>query len=247
MVLFLTSSPCDDNVPEGVELPCIFDVRNGFVENLQACFEPGMSGIIIAADPDNHEMNDEMAQTFENCFAYHDMPLSSFTLVDSRNEEELPRLMATAGIVVLSGGHVPTENAFFRRLNLREMMQEYDGIVMGISAGTMNCASEVYAQPEEAGEATDPDYERFIEGLGLTWVNVLPHYQKVKNYMIDGMRLFEDVTYQDSHGRVFYALVDGSYILADEEGTTLFGEAYAVSDGELYPICGEEEFIPLDE
>ena len=40
MTLFLTSSPCDNNVPEGLDLPCIFDARNGFVENLRASVEP---------------------------------------------------------------------------------------------------------------------------------------------------------------------------------------------------------------
>ena len=28
MILFLTSSPCDNNVPEGVDLPCILDASN---------------------------------------------------------------------------------------------------------------------------------------------------------------------------------------------------------------------------
>ena len=41
MHLFLTSSPCDDNVPAGVKLPCIFNVRNRFVDNLRTCFTPG--------------------------------------------------------------------------------------------------------------------------------------------------------------------------------------------------------------
>lgn len=246
MVLFLTSSPCDDNVPEGVDLPCIFDERNGFVENLRACFEPGMRCVIVAASPDAYGLNDEMAATFAGCFAYHGMELSDMTVVDSRNEEDLPRLLSECGIVMLAGGHVPTENDFFRRLRLRELMQAFEGIVIGISAGSMNCAEVVYAQPEEAGEAVDPDYERFIEGLGLTWINVLPHYQQVKDNIIDGQRLFEDVTYGDSCGNVFYALVDGSYIIVDEDGAELFGEAYVVTEGELHPICNEGESIPLE-
>ena len=35
MILFMTSSPCDDHVPEGVQLPCILDESNGFVDNLR--------------------------------------------------------------------------------------------------------------------------------------------------------------------------------------------------------------------
>ena len=35
MHLFLTSSPCNDDVPSGVALPCIFFERNGFVDRLR--------------------------------------------------------------------------------------------------------------------------------------------------------------------------------------------------------------------
>ena len=167
-------------------------------------------------------------------------------MVDSRNAGDLPDMMEGCGLIILAGGHVPTENAFFQRLSLRELLQDFDGVVMGISAGTMNCADVVYAQPEEAGESVDPDYQRWIPGLGLTWINVLPHYQKVKDNILDGQRLFEDITYGDSFDNVFYALVDGSYIMVDDEGAELFGEAYVITDGALYPVCDEGDSIPLE-
>ena len=235
MHLFLTSSPCDDNVPAGCSLPCIFDVRNRFVEHLQACFAPDCAGVIIAASPDEHDLNDEMARTFEDCFAYHGMKLTGMTLIDSRNPEALPRAIASSGVVILGGGHVPTQNAFFRRLGLKALLQNFHGLVMGISAGTMNCASTVYAQPEMPGESIDPAYERFIPGLGLTEVNVLPHYQQVKDYTLDGRRLFEDITFADSRGRCFFALPDGSYVY----NNTIWGEAYRIADGKIEQVGWE--------
>lgn len=237
MHLFLTSSPCDDNVPAGVTLPCIFDVRNRFVDNLRSCFVPGCSGTIIAASPLEHDLNDEMACTFAACFAYHGMPLSRMTLIDSRNPGELPQAIAASSVVILGGGHVPTQNAFFQQIGLKELLAEFSGIVMGISAGTMNCAATVYAQPELPGESVDPGYQRFIPGLGLTEINVLPHYQQVKDSLLDGKRLFEDITYADSLGQVFYALPDGSYVY----NGTIFGEAYRIADGRLAQVCRHEE------
>ena len=77
MTLFLTSSPCDNNVPEGLDLPCIFDARNGFVENLRASVEPGAQLLIIASDPDAFAGNDEMAATFEGCFAAAEIELEA--------------------------------------------------------------------------------------------------------------------------------------------------------------------------
>ena len=115
---------------------------------------------------------------------------------------------------------------------------------MGISAGTMNCAWQVYMQPEAAGES-DPEFERFSTGLGLTDVNVLPHYQQVKDYILDGLRLFEDITYADSMGQCFLALVDGSYIFNDGEGELLFGEAYTLEDGVLEQISQENDVTLL--
>lgn len=237
MFLFLTSSPCSNKVPEGIEIPCILNEENEFVEQLQKRWKPDSHCLIVCADPDNYEMNDEMAATFYKAFSFHGLTISDMELCDSRNESEAAGLVAASDMVILGGGHVPTQNAFFKKIGLKKLMQDYTGIVMGISAGTMNCADIVYAQPELEGESTDPDYQRFIPGLGLTEVMVLPHYQQVKENMLDGKRLYEDITYSDSMGRKFYVLVDGSYILVQDGRTVLYGEGYLIRDGELSQIC----------
>lgn len=241
MHLFLTSSPCDDNVPAGTQLPCIFDVRNRFVEHVRNCFVPGCSGVIIAATPQAHDLNDQMARTFAGCFAHHGMKLASMTLIDDRNPGELPQVIASSGVVILGGGHVPTQNAFLRQLGVKELLQHYHGLVMGISAGTMNCATTVYAQPEMPGESTDPSYCRFLPGLGLTEINVLPHYQETKDFLLDGRRLFEDITFADSHGRTFYALPDGSYVY----NNVIWGEAYRIAEGKMTQVCRDDCCLKL--
>lgn len=245
MILFLTSSPCDDNVPQGCDLPCIFFERNGFVANLRRYVQPGGRFLVIAAYPDDHARNDEMAATFAGCFAWHGMAFSQVTVLDSRCPERAAELVAGSDVILLAGGHVPTENAFFRAIGLRTLLTGYRGVIMGVSAGSMNAADTVYAQPEEAGEATDPAYQRFIPGLGLTTVNVLPHYQMVKDNLIDGLRLFEDVTYADSHGHTFYVLEDGSYILQESGRCTLHGTGYALRNGVMTSICTEGQAVVL--
>ena len=128
---------------------------------------------------------------------------------------------------------MPTQNAFFQEIGLREILEDFDGTVMGISAGSMNLADTVYVQPEEEGEGVDPDLERFAPGLGLTDINILPHYQKVKDNILDGLRLFEDITYADSMDNTFFALPDGSYFYQNDDALLLCGEAYLLRDGEL--------------
>ena len=245
MRLFLTSSPCDDHVPEGFSIPCILNRENGFVDRMSEEWKPESRGLIISADPDNSALNDEMKDTFREAFAFHGLSLSRMLICDSRNETEAAALIAQSDMIILAGGHVPTQNAFFRRIGLKELIRDFPGTVMGISAGTMNCADIVYAQPEEEGESVDPAYKRFIPGLALTDIMVLPHYQKVKDYYLDGKRLYEDITYGDSMGRKFYVLVDGGYVLVQDGKTVICGLAYLISDGMITQICSEGEQLKL--
>ena len=140
---------------------------------------------------------------------------------------------------------MPTQSRFLERIGLKWLLKDFDGVVMGISAGSMNCAQIVYAQPELQGESIDPDYRRFIPGLGLTSVMVLPHYQAIKDTVLDGLRVFEDISYGDSFGRKFYALPDGSWLFIHDGVTELRGEAYLIQDGVLTKISDTDDIIML--
>ena len=77
-------------------------------------------------------------------------------------------------------------------------------------------------------------------------VNILPHYQKVKNDILDGLRLFEDITYADSMGHTFYVLPDFSYIVSDAEGDVLFGAGYRLRNGILELLTRDGEILDLN-
>ena len=231
MTLFLTSSPCVCNAPRAILNP-----ENDFVDRMKQHLPEHPRCLFICADPDSHDMTDGFGRDMYLAFREAGMEFSDFAVLNGRNEDDAQMLIWQSDLIIMAGGHVPTQNAFFRKIGLRTMIRNYQGVVMGISAGTMNCAERVYSQPEEPGESV-PEFERFLEGLGLTDVNVLPHYQQVKDNMLDGMRLFEDVTYADSMGECFLALVDGSYVLVEDGVSTLFGEAYFIRDARLQQIC----------
>ena len=74
---------------------------------------------------------------------------------------------------------------------------------------------------------------------------VLPHYQMIKDDVLDGLRVFEDIAYPDSIGREFYALCDGSYILSENGKETVYGEAYLIKDGQLGKICEAGQTLVL--
>lgn len=245
MRLFLTSSPCSPYPQEDGQVLYGYSRENGFLDRLREGWEPGCRCAMISSDPADFTHNDRMQTDFEGFFAISGIPVESLTICDHRNEADAAGLLADCRIVILAGGHVPTQNAFFQRIGLKELIRGYEGTVMGISAGTMNCAGTVYAQPELAGESVDPEYRRYLKGLGLTDLMILPHYQEVKDNLLAGKRLMEDITYRDSAGRTFYALVDGSYVLAEDGHEVLYGEAYQIRDGRLRQVCRKGEQLAL--
>ena len=109
----------------------------------------------------------------------------------------------------------------------------------------MNCADKVYASPELEGEAIDPNYQRWIDGLGLTDINIFPHFQGLRNDYLDGMRMIEDITCADSFTHEILALNDGTYIVIDENRKTLYGEAYSIKDGIIKQICSNGQYCEL--
>ena len=235
MTLFLTSSPFIDGADRA-----ILSNANDFIDRIREALPPYPRMLYICSSPDNRaDTCGYGADTF-TAFAQAGIPCSSYAVLDAFNADEAEALIAASDFIVLCGGHVPTQNAFFQEIGLRELLEGYEGVIMGISAGSMNSPDVVYVQPEAPGES-DPDFERFAPGLGLTDVNICPHYQKVKDVILDDLRLFEDITYADSMGHTFFALPDGSYFYQDEEQLLLCGEAYRIHNGilELLTLDGE--------
>lgn len=237
MKLFLTSSPGGSVCVDGQWEAAPFDCSNGFLGQLRKVCPSETRCLILSSDPENVRMNDEMKGFLTEAFAESGIPVKKIEICDKRNMDEPLKKLKHYGILILAGGHVPTQNAFFQKIGLKGLLKNYDGVVIGISAGTMNCAETVYAQPEEPGEALDPNYRRYIPGLGLTNINVLPHFRHVWDGKLDGLRTIEDICLPDSRIRPFYGLPDGSWLYRENGHTTLHGEAWLFKDGTCTKVC----------
>ena len=239
MTLFLTSSPYIDGAERA-----ILSNDNEFVDRIRAVLPENPQVVFVCSDPDDHRGVCEFAAITTAAFAEVGIHFSGYQVLSGANASRAYSMISHCDLVVLSGGHVPTQNAFFRRIRLRHTLHKFQGVVLGISAGSMNSADMVYVQPEEAGESV-PEFNRFAPGLGLTAVNICPHYQKVKDNILDGLRLFEDITYADSFGHDFFALPDGSYFYQDEDGLLLCGEGYRIRDGILEQLTQTGDILDM--
>lgn len=240
MLVYLSSHIGGSYKKDGNRIPTQLSPDNGLLESLQRNWKSQSNVLIISADADSIEINDSIRNIFAASFPMSGLSIHEMVICDKSNEGIVSQI-AAYDVIILAGGHVPTQNAFFRKINLKERIKDFDGILIGISAGSMNCAEIVYAQPELGGESLDKNYQRFLSGLGITKLMILPHYQDIKDDMLDGKRLFEEITYEDSYGREFYALVDGSYFMIENGKTMLFGEAYLIKDGTLKKLCEKNQ------
>lgn len=236
MIAFLTSSAYDEE--ENIQ------TVNSFLDNLKKHWPNKANVLYIASFPDNYEITDEYSSKHFEAYKKAGLSINKFIVLDHRNVNMFNDVFMDTNVIILCGGHCPTEMKFFNELHLKERLKSYDGIIIATSAGSMNSANVVYAQPEEEGE-TSSDYVKYYEGLGLTNINILPHYQDYKNHILDGKRVFEDITYKDSDNKFFYCFNDGTYLLIEDGFETIYGETYLIHDGFLKKLQNDNDYLRI--
>jgi len=244
MKAILTSSLGGQVKIDGKRLPAKLPETNGLLKCIKDVWKKDSKVMIISGSPEYFDKNDSVLFCLKGAFSLSELGTSEVLMCDERNKEIIERL-PEIDVLILAGGHVPTQNSFMKTIGLKERLQSWDGLLIAWSAGSMNCAEMVYAGPELPGEAIDPNYQRWISGLGITKTNIFPHFEALKDEMLDGMRLIEDITYSDSMGHEIIALNNGSFIVVDNGTEVLYGEAYSIKNGEQRQICTDDKWIQL--
>ena len=241
MTLFLTSSPCLYK-----HSPATLNPANGFLRRIRSKLPPKPNTLFVASSPADHDKTDFYSGDMAGAFERAGIDLGNWQILDDLTADRARELITWSDFIILMGGHVPTQNAFFSRIGLREQLKGYPGIIMGISAGTMNAAETVYAQPEEPGESS-PSFRRFYPGLGLTTINICPHYQEVieKHMTVDGIPIYPDITAADSMGHTFHVFPDGTYLYRDEAEYAIYGKCLRMKDGILEELTKDGGSIDL--
>ena len=261
MTLILTGSPTrfgEDHITEDNGLlaevkAALSDAMAARLESETAGWEqPGPSAagaqcvggprvLLVSAAPDDRGFSDYVLESMTGCIRNSGIEPAAVTMLDRRNAGDAAALTSAADWIVLCGGHVPTQNRFLHEIGLKRLLKGFDGLVMGCSAGSMNCAERVYSHPELPGEAVDPAYRRWLGGLGLTTRQIVPHYDQVRHAEVDGKRLFEDIIFPESWRHAFYTFPDGGYIIAKDGREELRGLAWEISNGQMRQVSAENQ------
>ena len=147
MIIYLTSHIGGSYKKDGTRIPTQLSTENGLLDSFQKHWKNNAKVLIISSDPEDIEKNNSIRNIFSVSFPMSGLSISQMDICDNRSTKLLDKI-SDYDVVILAGGHVPTQNKFFERIRLKEHINDFGGILIGISAGTMNSAEIVYAQPE---------------------------------------------------------------------------------------------------
>lgn len=242
MIYFLTSSP-------SVSVDGPINPANGFLDRLrEALGNNPLHALFVTTYPDDAPWSEHCSGCMRKAFEDVGFKFASYVLLDRRTAPDVKKLMKQCDFLILGGGHLPTQNTFLHELEMPKLIKKFKGVVLGISAGSMNSAQMAYALPEEPGEPLDKNFARLRPGLGLTEWRILPHFYMYRDLTVDGLRMYDDITIPDSrkYGIPFLYFPDGTYLVGQDGKESVYGEYLVFQNGTFCRVAENGQKTLLD-
>lgn len=226
------------------------DNSNGFITHLKKYVPNINSMVFIAGNPDGGEKTDDYANTVKESLNLDDFEIKKISIIDNRFKGNIKNTILSADVVFLAGGNVPSQNDFIKKINLKEILKDYKGVVIGQSAGSMNCNKRVYAQPEEDEEFDNPNYKIERDGLGLVNFTIMPHMNNAGKYgeldennhpTVMTMCVDDSKKLKMPH----YGIVDYGFIEIVNGKAISYGKTLLIKNGKCVTLCENGENIEL--
>ena len=167
-----------------------------------------------------HEKTDKYFHFFLNMFEEADIHFEEAYVIDGRmSADEAQKRVAEADVIWLSGGDTPTQFGYFQKYSLDTVIKQHDGIIIGMSAGSINMAKTSICTLS-CGHFKQEIYN----GLACVDISVEPHFirEEVSDELIDLSKKY-----------TIYGLCDESFIVCSGETIEFYGEIYKLSLGNI--------------
>lgn len=165
-----------------------------------------------------HEKTDKYFRIFLDMFEEAGIHFEEAYVVDGRmSAAEAQKAVAEADVVWLSGGDTPAQFTYFQKYGLVKVLQEHEGVIIGMSAGSINMARTSICTLS-CGHRKQEIYS----GLGCVDISVEPHFVR-ENVSDELIALSKDY--------IIYGLYDDAIIVCSGEAIEFYGEVYKLSKG----------------
>ena len=142
MIYFLTSSP-------SVSVDGPINPANGFLDRLrEALGNNPLHALFVTTYPDDAPWSEHCSDCMRKAFEDVGFKFASYVLLDRRTAPDVKKLMTQCDFLILGGGHLPTQNTFLHELEMPKLIKKFKGVVLGISAGSMNGRARGTARQE---------------------------------------------------------------------------------------------------
>lgn len=243
--IFLTSAVGGYRKTENGKEAIPFNNSNGFVDRLKAHKTKIKNIVFVASNPNGYAKTDEYFKLFAKAFNLDGFGIENITILDNRFNGDVEKAVMGADAVFLTGGHTSTQNAYLFEIGLDKVLQKYEGIIIGQSAGSMNLEKTVYAPPEQPEDLSN-NYKRTFLGMGLTDIKIMPHMAGVYSDNVDGNgKNTYDFCLEDSYNFPIYGIYDGGFIEISGGIATAYGKTLLLNGGTCKELCADGEKVEI--
>lgn len=222
MNIILTSGPTFYVKKENGQRKAVKSDNIDLIEQIKKNVNRYNNLLFICSDPYDYKKNEEYKEIIEKSLSLSGIKFDFSDLLDSRNWLFTRSMVKNSDLIILLGGDPLTQMDFFNNIDLKEKIKDYEGCLMGISAGTINLSKISYCSKDnEVEESTN------YKGLGLTDITIEPHFD------VEDKERIENILLKDSEKNSFVALPDESFITICENNIKVFGNAYYFSNGDF--------------
>lgn len=207
------------------------DKTKYFNEDISAIIKESISTpvnmVVIPADPDNYAKNDKqfngnesvvgVFKTFKKIF-----PNLNISLLDNRvSLENGTNSLKNADIIYLLGGNPFIQLEYLQKNKFDVIIQNTSALVIGVSAGSMNLATNSYYSKDE-------DYPESViyKGLGITDITIDPHFDINNEEQVNEIRA-------NSKNIKIIGLPNDSAIVISNNNVRYIGIVYIFENGSL--------------
>ena len=194
-------------------------------EELRGILTERKSLVFISAWPDRFQQNDDDKKGMYDMFVARNMSFSNYNVIDERTEgKEAQNEIENASCLFLMGGNATAQMEMIRRKGLFERIKAFKGVILGVSAGSMNMGSPVV----DIYESVTP-----YDGFGFLKITVKAHYPIADESL-------RKAAAQVSWEFPVTLMKDESAIILKEDGIKIIGEIYGMNKEKIEPLSKED-------
>jgi len=207
-----------------------FDKERGFTaeiaKSLQEHIIDKSSLLLIASCPHSYEKTDAYKDGGIMWFRNIGIEFENVDVLDGRKTKtECLGLVSDASVIFLMGGTTFLQFEFLQKNDLIPALKQFDGVIMGLSAGSINMAVNSFYSADK-----DCSRTHIYKGIGLSDVSIEPHF------MIENKDLLDNDILPFSEIIDIYAMCDDSAILVRNDNRQFFGNIYLASKGKIEKV-----------